>query len=86
MVELTVSPTQAAKLRESLSSCFEAADDLSRVQLWSHGTIDFAAYRGKSVHVSGQLTAASGAPAQVIPAQMEVAGITMAPPKTENRP
>lgn len=85
MVELRVSPIQAAQLRKSLPGCFEAADDLSRVQLWSQGGADLARYRGKRVHASGQLTAAGGAPAQIVPAQMEVTDITMAPPKTDSQ-
>lgn len=76
LVELKVSPAQAAQLRASLPGCFEAADDLSHIQLQSHGTVDFAGYLGKKVHASGQLTAAGGAPAQVMPAQLEVTGIT----------
>lgn len=86
MVELKVSPTQAAQLRRSLPRCFEAADDLSRIQLWSHSATDFAKYQGKRIHVSGQLTAAGGAPAQIIPAQMDVTTITTVPPKAGEKP
>jgi len=88
MVVLTVTSTAANSMRSLLPGCFEPTRNLTKVQLWSpSGWQALSQYRGVTVRVVGSLTPASGAPAELLAAQVRVFSISplaAAPNKSVN--
>jgi hypothetical protein len=78
MVVLNVSHATAKKIGGLLQGCFNDATSFTQVQLWSQqGSRALSKYQGKEVRVTGSLTAAGGAPAELHDAQVWVSNISM---------
>ena len=78
MVIVNVSDATAKRIGTLLQGCFNDATDFAQVQLWSlRGSQALSNFQGKTVRVTGLLTAVDGAPAALRDAQVWVSNISV---------
>jgi len=78
MVVLNVSHATAKTIGGLLQGCFDSTTSFTQVQVWpKQWPMALSKYQGKKVQVLGSLTAAGGAPAELLDAQVQVSSISM---------